>query len=190
MAAASPVAHRQGSAIQRWLAWSPLALLVLAEACVWFVTTFVVLCPLVAPGFFIVRSQPLDYSPTRAERALGWLLLLVYQILVVLGALSLARAVLTPPGEIPSWLRSDGRSDLHSYSNLLQALERKADGSPRFCRKTFAYKPDRAHYCAEVGGCVLQFQDYSWMLNTAIGFHNYKFYLVSRGCARRTRAPR
>ena len=61
-----------------------------------------------------------------------------------------------------------------------QALERKKkDGSPRFCRKTSAYKPDRAHYCHEAKGCVLQYQHFSLLLNTAVGFYNYKFYLLS-----------
>ena len=71
-----------------------------------------------------------------------------------------------------------------------QALERKGDGTPRFCRKTFAYKPDRAHYCREVGSCVLQYQEFSWLLNTAIGFHNYKFYLVRTVPCTARRSPR
>ena len=50
---------------------------------------------------------------------------------------------------------SAGTSDLHSYANLLQAFERKSDGSPRFCRKTGAYKPDRAHYCHEGARAML-----------------------------------
>ena len=58
-------------------------------------------------------------------------------------------------------------------------MERKANGSPRFCRKTGAYKPDRAHYCEEVGRCVLQFQTFSSPLNSAIGFFNYKYYLLT-----------
>ena len=122
--------------------WIPLATFILTQTCIWFVTTFVVLCPLVAPGLFVMRPQATNFAPSKQERALGWLLLLVYQILLLLAATSVARTVLTRPGmlsppasevatqceaesavpgEIPSWLRSDGRSDLHSYSNLLQA---------------------------------------------------------------------
>ena len=105
---------------------------------------------------------------------------MLYQLFFAMSVLCVVCAVATPPGEIPSWLKSDGRSDLHSYSNLLQALERKKkDGSPRFCRKTSAYKPDRAHYCAEAGGCVLQYQHFSLTFNTAVGFYNYKYYLLA-----------
>ena len=140
------------------------------------------LAPLVAPGFtlrphaFRADSAP----PSRLELLAGWLLLVLYQLFFAMSVLCVVCAVATPPGEIPSWLKSDGRSDLHSYSNLLQALERKKkDGSPRFCRKTSAYKPDRAHYCAEAGGCVLQYQHFSLTFNTAVGFYNYKYYLLA-----------
>jgi len=111
--------------------------------------------------------------------AIGVFLLTMYQVLFVLLCISAVRTVTTPPGDIPSWLRSDGKSDLHSYSNLLQAVERKRDGSPRFCRKTMAYKPDRAHYCPEAGRCVLQYQTFSVSLNSAVGFYNYKYYLLT-----------
>jgi len=179
--ASGVVSHRFGGpSWQRRLAWLPLILLGLTQLCVWFVTSVVVLSPLVVPGFSLKPLHAEIRRPSSLETALGWLLLMVYQILFCLAAISVLRTVLTPPGDIPSWLRSDGRSDLHSYSNLLQALERKKkDGSPRFCRKTSAYKPDRAHYCHEARGCVLQYQHFSLLLNTAIGFYNYKFYLLS-----------
>ena len=172
------MAHRTGP--YAIVAWVPLAVISVTELCVWFVTTFVVLTPLVSPGFSLTPQPTLMPQPTRLERAVGWLLLLVYQIIFLLLCISVVRTVVTPPGDIPSWLRSDGRSDLHSYSNLLQAVERKKkDGSPRFCRKTSAYKPDRAHYCHEVGRCVLQFQTFSLPFNSAIGFYNYKYYLLT-----------
>ena len=109
-----------------WVTWAPLALLGVTELCVWFVTTVVVLLPLVVPGFSLSLNP--GYRANRLESAVGWLLLLVYQILFVMMAVSVARTVLTPPGDIPSWLRSDGRSDLHSYSNLLQVRVRVSVG--------------------------------------------------------------
>ena len=177
----SVVSHRAGgSRCRRQLAWGPLVLLGLTELCIWFVTSVVVLSPLILPGFSLKPPHVEVRKASQLETVLGWLLLLVYQVLFCLASISVLRTVLTPPGDIPSWLRSDGRSDLHSYSNLLQALERKKkDASPRFCRKTLAYKPDRAHYCREAKGCVLQYQHFSLVLNTAVGFYNYKFYLLS-----------
>jgi hypothetical protein len=221
-----------------WTRSLPLAIFILTEICIWFVTTFVVLCPLVAPGLFVMRSQPLGFNPSRAERALGWLLLIVYQLLLLLASISVARTVLTHPGlaspaaRPPPWPASDsavlprrrdplvaalGRPQrpplvlqpatgarpalAHVLPRLrsvgahppapcrAQALERKGDGTPRFCRKTFAYKPDRAHYCREAGSCVLQYQEFSWLLNTPIGFHNYKFYLA-RACRARSLSRR
>jgi hypothetical protein len=143
----------------------------------WFATTFVVLMPFVVPGAgVLVRAE----AP---KPGVGVAIFVMFQLFVVLFLVSCTRTVGTAPGDVPAWLRSDGRSDLHSYSNLLQAVERKSNGSPRFCRKTLAYKPDRAHYSRETGRCVLQYQHFSPVLNSCIGFYNYKFYVV------RPRAP-
>ena len=95
--------------------WLPIIFLSTIEFTVWFVTTFIVLLPLVAPGTAIEGLSPQrQRQPSHLESAIGWLLLIVYQLLFVLLAISVFRAVLTPPGGIPSWLSSDGRSDLHS----------------------------------------------------------------------------
>ena len=157
------------------------------------VTTFILLLPTIAPSTWSdLHASTIDVAA--AAISFG-----IYQVLFVLLCLSATRAIMTPPGAIPPWLRSDGKSDLHSYSNLLQvcvascqlallnpsvphrvhqAIERKRDGTSRYCRKTCAYKPDRTHYCSEIGQCVLQFQTFSTMMNSAIGFYNYKYYLV------------
>ena len=156
--------------------WAPLALLVAIELIVYFVTTYIVLLPVLWPELGMTRGAR---HSSYLAKAVGVFLLVTYQVLFAFLGWSCARAITTPPGDIPSWLRSDGKSDLHSYSNLLQAVERKSDGSPRFCRKTWAYKPDRAHYCSEVNRCVLQYQTFSVTLNSAIGFYNYKFYLLA-----------
>ena len=147
--------------------WLPLIILTLFSLVIHFVTTFIVLLP---------HTQE---SANSLSIAAAVAMLLLFQLLFGLFAVSAIKTILTAPGEIPSWLRSDGKSDLHSYSNLLQCMERKRDGSPRFCRKTGAYKPDRTHFCREVRRCVLQFQHFSAPLNSAIGFHNYKYYLLT-----------
>jgi hypothetical protein len=170
---AAPVASSPRAAHP--LAWVPLALLLLLASTLWFVTTFVVLLPLLIPA----GARGDDPSATFIAQAVAVLMLVIFQMLAACLGVSTARCVRTAPGDIPSWLRSDGKSDLHSYSNLLQAVERKRDGSPRFCRKTGAYKPDRAHYCREVDRCVLQFHTFSAPLNSAIGFYNFKFYLLA-----------
>jgi len=156
--------------------FAPLVLLIAIELVMYIVTTVIVLFPVLIPEMEIPHSQG---HRSYLTIAIGIFLLATYQVLFALLCVSAMRTVMTPPGDIPSWLRSDGKSDLHSYSNLLQAVERKRDGTPRFCRKTMAYKPDRAHYCPEVGRCVLQYQTFSVSLNSAIGFYNYKYYLLT-----------
>jgi hypothetical protein len=160
---------------ERLIYWLPLSFFFSVAFMLWFATTFIILLPQLIPGM----SHQHDAREVPGAPVAAVLMLVIFQICFVLLIVSSARAVLTAPGEIPSWLRSDGQSDLHSYSNLLQATERKRDGTPRFCRKTGAYKPDRSHYCPEVGSCVLQFQAFSMPLNSAIGFYNYKYFLLS-----------
>jgi len=163
------------------ISWLPFILLTLISFGMWFVTTFVVLLPTLMPGVGLRNDASADESApsTGVAQAVAVIMLIIFQLFYALFVVATLRCVFTTPGDIPSWLRSDGKSDLHSYSNLLQAVERKRDGSPRFCRKTGAYKPDRAHYCHEVGRCVLQFQTFSPPLNSAIGFYNYKHYLLA-----------
>jgi len=167
--------HRSGC-----LAWAPLILFFTTELAMWFVVTFVVLLPVICgPGSSFDVFSP-HKRTSYMESAVGWLLLIIYQLLFALLLASVVRTVRTAPGDIPSWLRSDGKSDLHSYTNLLQAVERKKKtNGPRYCRKTAVLKPDRAHYCPEVSACVLQYQLFSSVANSPIGFFNYKYYVLS-----------
>ena len=96
--------------------------------------------------------------------------------LAVLAALTTARM---PPGHIPLWLYSREPGDQAYFHNVLQAVEKKLDGSLRFCRKCGAFKPDLAHHSRELGLCILCYQHWDLWSNNAIGFYNYKAYLLS-----------
>lgn len=158
--------------------WIPFLLIASIALVLWATTSFVVLLPTIVPSLLeVARSE--KTPPSAFTMTVGVTMFTVFQVIFALLLVSALRTVFTAPGHIPAWLRSDGKSDLHSYSNLLQAVERKRDGSPRFCRKTGAYKPDRAHYCSEVNDCVLCYQAFSSCLNSAIGYYNYKFYLLT-----------
>lgn len=160
------------------LSWLPLLLITSISLVLWATTSFVVLLPAVVPSLLEVARRERT-PPSALTLTVGITMFSIFQLIFLLLVISAARTVFTAPGHIPAWLRSDGKSDLHSYSNLLQAVERKRDGSPRFCRKTGAYKPDRAHYCKEVKDCVLCYQTFSTCLNSAVGYYNYKYYLLT-----------
>ena len=74
-------------------------------------------------AFELLNSNAL--LPVDLDEADLRLMLVIFQFFYALFVLSAARAVLTAPGDIPSWLRSDGKSDLrfsdkpvHSQQNL------------------------------------------------------------------------
>ena len=117
--------------------------------------------------------------PSAFSAAVAWAGLFTY---VLLWALAIASAIAvsrTPPGHIPLWLYSREPGDQAYFHNVLQAVEKKLDGSLRFCRKDGAFKPDRAHYCKELGLCILCYQHWDPWTNNAIGFYNHKSYLLS-----------
>ena len=40
------------------------------------------------------------------------------------------------------------------------------------------YKPDRAHFCKILGRCVLKFDHFMPWINNAVGFFNFKYFLL------------
>ena len=115
-----------------------------------------------------------EVGPTAAM-----LLLCAYDLVCALAVISFVKAARIAPGAIPLWLCSREPGDQAYFHNVLQAVEKKADGqSLRFCRECGAFKPDRCHHCAELGQCVLAMQHWSPLCNNAIGYYNLKPYLL------------
>ncbi|KAG5859835.1 DHHC palmitoyltransferase [Encephalitozoon hellem] len=46
----------------------------------------------------------------------------------------------------------------------------------KLCSKCKTYKPPRAHHCGTCKRCYLRYDHHCALLNTCIGFHNYKFF--------------
>ena len=76
----------------------------------------------------------------------GYCILTGYACVWALAVASALAVVRTPPGHIPLWLYSREPGDQAYFHNVLQAVEKKLDGSLRFCRKCGAFKPDLAHH--------------------------------------------
>ena len=110
---------------------------------------------------------------------LAWGLLVAFLLVCLLAAASYMKAASLAPGAIPLWLCSREPGDQAYFHNVLQAVEKKADGSLRFCTKCGAFKPDRTHHCPQLGQCVLVLQHWSVWCNNAVGFYNYKCYLLA-----------
>jgi len=106
-------------------------------------------------------------------------MLVAFHVVCVLALASLFKTSRLAPGAIPLWLCSREPGDQAYFHNVLQAVEKKADGSLRFCSKCGAFKPDRTHHCEQLGQCVLVLQHWSLWCNNAIGFYNHKCYLLA-----------
>lgn len=47
----------------------------------------------------------------------------------------------------------------------------------QFCEICQTFKPPRCHHCSKCNRCLLKFDHHCYMLDTCIGFHNYKFFI-------------
>jgi hypothetical protein len=105
--------------------------------------------------------MPMIESSDALEHERGIYLAAAFNTLYGLGMISFLRTVFDEPGRVPdSWIV--GADDVEEASTLLPpslpVLETKHDGSRRICRKSKpnVYKPDRSHFCRQLGRCVLK----------------------------------
>ncbi len=144
------------------------------------VTTYAcVLLTVVLPRFAV--TPPLIAQPVlpRLSPTATIALLALHQLACLLAVVSYLRVRRTAPGSIPLWLCSHNPGDRAYFHNVLQAVQKKSDGTLRFCRKCGAFKPDRCHHCPELGHCVLAYEHWSTWANNAIGFYNSKLYYLA-----------
>ena len=169
--------------------WVPASLL--AAVCACSSASVVLLALLPAAGVAAPLGTAFAFSVSAAERvsasaptpsaagaSIAWCMLGVYAMLWALATASAVVTIRTPPGHIPLWLYSREPGDQAYFHNVLQAVEKKLDGSLRFCRKCGAFKPDLAHHSRELGLCILCYQHWDIWSNNAIGFYNHKAYLL------------
>lgn len=99
---------------------------------------------------------------------------LMFHAWIFLTLASFAQAVRTDPGTAPMdprWTSKDAPPP--------EARERKRGSQEaRWCRKSGAYKPDRAHYCRVLKKGVLRMDHYCPWLGNTVGFYNQKFFFL------------
>jgi len=159
---------------RRLARWLPALLLAKLSLCCFAAVLLLLLLPTLA------IAAPLgDEMALPVSAGLGWGLLGAFLLVSLLAVASYVKAARLAPGAIPLWLCSREPGDQAYFHNVLQAVEKKADSSLRFCTKCGAFKPDRTHHCAQLGQCVLVLQHWSVWCNNAVGFYNYKCYLLA-----------
>ncbi|UYI27401.1 DHHC palmitoyltransferase [Encephalitozoon cuniculi] len=57
-----------------------------------------------------------------------------------------------------------------------EEVMRQSIAKVKLCSKCKTYKPPRAHHCGTCKRCYLKYDHHCALLNTCIGFHNYKFF--------------
>ncbi|KAJ2763034.1 Palmitoyltransferase zdhhc2, partial [Coemansia nantahalensis] len=96
-------------------------------------------------------------------------------------------------GDTPRRRRADSAADWDSddsdagvrltedqlqQADLIQSITATDSGQPRYCHKCNAAKPDRAHHCSSCDMCVLRFDHHCPWLNSCVGFHTQKAFLL------------
>jgi hypothetical protein len=162
--------------LRRATAYFPAAVLALVCSSCFTCVLLLVLLPTTGVGAPLGSTYAIATAPTAGCGAL-----VGYATVWAITIASAVAVVRVPPGHIPLWLYSREPGDQAYFHNVLQAVEKKLDGSLRFCRKCGAFKPDLAHHSRELGLCILTYQHFDLWSNNAIGFYNFKTYLLALG---------
>lgn len=115
---------------------------------------------------------PIEFRDEYAKH-LGVVRIIILHILTFFFLWSFVRTLLTDPGRVPDtgeWNRSPNEAML---------VERKKDGSLRYCFKCKRYKPDRSHHSSAGGRCVLRMDHYCPWVANEVGFLNYKYFFLT-----------
>merc|ERR1711977_589128 len=132
----------------------------------------------------------------------GVICLVIHHILVFFLIWSFAMSIMVDPGRVPEWyarlemerqgMRVPGSTgaagkvptiDDAEYQLLANdsqggSIEKKQDGSGRWCRKCVKVKPDRCHHCRVCQRCVLKMDHHCPWINNCVGYYNYKYFYL------------
>jgi len=87
------------------------------------------------------------------------------------------QGVVLDPGGIPDCWKGDPDS-VHEFMTSCDLVERKKNGSYRYCNKEQKFKPDRAHFCRAMKRNVLRMDHYCPWLANCVGHYNHKFFFL------------
>jgi len=126
----------------------------------------------------------------------GVICLVIHHVLVFFLMWSFAMSISVDPGRVPEWYArlEMERQGMHVPSKIMMiddpdykmlaeeaqggSIEKKLDGSGRWCRKCVKVKPDRCHHCRVCQRCVLKMDHHCPWINNCVGYYNYKFFYL------------
>ena len=126
----------------------------------------------------------------------GVICLVIHHVLMFFLVWSFAMSISVDPGRVPEWYArlEMERQGMHvpaqtmkendeEYKQLADdaiggSIEKKLDGTGRWCRKCIKVKPDRCHHCRVCQRCVLKMDHHCPWINNCVGYYNYKFFFL------------
>merc|ERR1711934_92343 len=126
----------------------------------------------------------------------GVICLVIHHILIFFLMWSFAMSITVDPGRVPEWYArlEMERQGMHVPSKIMMiddqeykqlaedaqggSIEKKLDGSGRWCRKCVKVKPDRCHHCRVCQRCVLKMDHHCPWINNCVGYYNYKYFYL------------
>merc|ERR1712224_161528 len=125
----------------------------------------------------------------------GVISLVIHHILVFFLTWSFVMSIVVDPGRVPEWYarlemerqgvhqNTSVALDTEEYKLLANdtqggGIEKKLDGSGRWCRKCVKVKPDRTHHCRVCNRCVLKMDHHCPWINNCVGHFNYKYFCL------------
>merc|ERR1711939_780844 len=126
----------------------------------------------------------------------GVICLVIHHILVFFLIWSFVMSIFVDPGRVPEWYArlEMERQGMHVPAKIMMiddpdykmlaedaqcgSIEKKLDGSGRWCRKCVKVKPDRCHHCRVCQRCVLKMDHHCPWINNCVGYYNYKYFYL------------
>jgi len=147
---------------------------------------------------FVVHILLYYYRSKVGNLGLTIYLLIHYHLILALFVWSWLKTVLTKPTSVGASYRltTEEQQMIHlcrtiprrnSYFEqiisqrgltVVQRLDKNHPGDFRYCKKTHAIKPDRAHYDSMTKRLVLKMDHYCPWVANCIGYSNYKFFVL------------
>eukprot|EP00300_Choanocystis_sp_HF-7_P030698 c39596_g1_i1.p1 GENE.c39596_g1_i1~~c39596_g1_i1.p1 ORF type:complete len:280 (+),score=61.26 c39596_g1_i1:54-893(+) len=120
-------------------------------------------------SFMTFAVKPLAITPSAHSTTHAIIISAAFFMMLV----SFVAVATTEAGDVPDWF-----GDGNSPKSGLVVIERKADGSIRYCNKCRGFKPDRTHHCRVCKRCYVKMDHHCPWVNNCVGYRNYKLFLL------------
>ena len=140
------------------------------EPCGIFCVALTYICILYADYCFIEHVV----VPTLSNSIWGVINGLLFNVFIMLLAVSHFRATTSDPGKVPLPSTTLDFSDMHQAASLLN----KDENNWTVCSRCETYRPPRAHHCRVCGRCIQKMDHHCPWINNCVGERNQKYFVL------------